>query len=377
MLQKSGQITFTDIKNEFGNGNNLSNYYGVADGLPTSGNIKFSDFYGKAKVIRKYITQSTTNITLSNYFTNQEWQSPNPKEVVINDVVVGSTRPDWAAINTGSGINSESTLTLVNWGSIQGAGGNSGWWNGGVAIYATIPLRIINNNQIFGGGGFGGTGGRGGQGGGGIVDTWGNIEGPAFSVKNPRTYWTNSLMGDMIDKHHMRTYTVFYWYDNVIYQAVASPTPPTFVDVGGYRYERVSKTDQYGEYCHDYAWTIQRKQKIYYTTAGGEGGWGGLGGNGQGYNQSRADGNWGNGGAAGGQNAGWGGTGGRGGPGGDWGAAGGWGNSGNAGGWGNDGSRGPAGGQGGGGGGSGGAAVVCSTGVGVTWVKRGWVLGVG
>lgn len=362
MLQKSGQITFTDIKNEFGNGNNLSNYYGAADGLPTSGNIKFSDFYGKAKVIRKYITQSATSITLSNYFTNQEWQSPNPKEVVINgDVVIGSTRPDWAAINTGSGINSESTLTLVNWGSIQGAGGNSGWWNGGAAIYATIPLRIINNNQIFGGGGFGGTGGKGGQGGGGVVDGLGNIEGPAWNFKQPYTYWTDFTMNN-------GNITRVWWYGNLVFQQSGSINP---VDVGGYRYERVSQTGT------AYTWSVQRRQIIHYTTAGGEGGWGGLGGNGQGYNQSRADGNWGNGGAAGGQNAGWGGTGGRGGTGGDWGAAGNWGNTGNAGGWGNDGSRGPAGGQGGGGGGSGGAAVVCSTGVSVTWVKRGWVLGVG
>ena len=49
-LQSSGRITLNDIAVEFGGNtpHNLSEYYGAASGIPGSGTIKFSDFYGKS-----------------------------------------------------------------------------------------------------------------------------------------------------------------------------------------------------------------------------------------------------------------------------------------------------------------------------------------
>lgn len=47
-LPTSGQISLNDIQTEFGGSNpiNISEYYGIAGGIPTSGQIKISDFYG-------------------------------------------------------------------------------------------------------------------------------------------------------------------------------------------------------------------------------------------------------------------------------------------------------------------------------------------
>jgi hypothetical protein len=48
-IPSSGAISFTDITNEFGtvSPTSISKYYGLDAGIPNSGQIKFSDFYGK------------------------------------------------------------------------------------------------------------------------------------------------------------------------------------------------------------------------------------------------------------------------------------------------------------------------------------------
>lgn len=46
-LPDSGRISLSEIQGEFNKGNNLTDYYGVASGIPSSGTIKLTDFYGK------------------------------------------------------------------------------------------------------------------------------------------------------------------------------------------------------------------------------------------------------------------------------------------------------------------------------------------
>lgn len=48
LLPSSGRLTLNDIKSEFNKSTNLKSYYGVASGIPSSGTIKITDFYGKA-----------------------------------------------------------------------------------------------------------------------------------------------------------------------------------------------------------------------------------------------------------------------------------------------------------------------------------------
>lgn len=50
-LPSSGNISLNQIKAEFKKGNNLTSYYGVASGIPNSGPIKITDFYGKSSVV--------------------------------------------------------------------------------------------------------------------------------------------------------------------------------------------------------------------------------------------------------------------------------------------------------------------------------------
>ena len=49
-LQTSGPISLLDVQNEFGGSNpiSISEYYGAASGVPTSGAISLSNFYGKS-----------------------------------------------------------------------------------------------------------------------------------------------------------------------------------------------------------------------------------------------------------------------------------------------------------------------------------------
>lgn len=52
-LQSSGVITMADIAAEFGGSapHNLSEYYGAAAGIPSSGAIDMADFYGASNII--------------------------------------------------------------------------------------------------------------------------------------------------------------------------------------------------------------------------------------------------------------------------------------------------------------------------------------
>ena len=52
-LQSSGAISLNDIANEFGGStpHSISEYYGAASGIPSSGQISFSQFYGASAVV--------------------------------------------------------------------------------------------------------------------------------------------------------------------------------------------------------------------------------------------------------------------------------------------------------------------------------------
>lgn len=54
-LQTSGAISLANVQTEFGGGNpiSISEYYGKAAGIPASGTISLSHFYGKSNIIRE------------------------------------------------------------------------------------------------------------------------------------------------------------------------------------------------------------------------------------------------------------------------------------------------------------------------------------
>ena len=70
-LQSSGAISLNDIADEFGGStpHSLSEYYGVASGIPSSGTISISQFYGKANADYVYATGGSVSQS-GNYRTH-------------------------------------------------------------------------------------------------------------------------------------------------------------------------------------------------------------------------------------------------------------------------------------------------------------------
>mgnify|MGYP003625706057 FL=1 len=62
-LPSSGALSLSQIQTEFGGSNpiSLSEYYGAASGIPSSGAIDINSFYGKSNAI--FITASGGTIT--------------------------------------------------------------------------------------------------------------------------------------------------------------------------------------------------------------------------------------------------------------------------------------------------------------------------
>lgn len=76
-LQASGAITLAQVQAEFGGANpiSLSEYYGAASGVPASGSISLSHFYGKSAY---HSTSRATAVPMSKttgIYTNTSWTS--------------------------------------------------------------------------------------------------------------------------------------------------------------------------------------------------------------------------------------------------------------------------------------------------------------
>lgn len=347
-LQSSGQITFTQIRAEFGGGSgqiSFSDFYrgaasgkvrnnaannsttNLASGVPTSGQITASNFYSQARGFRKTYSAGATNQNLSSVF-GDDYSVDYPKEVVINSgVELGTMSTGDFALECNSG--GSGTITITNNGTITGAGAASGSGNaGGDAMRVNVSGVTINNNgTIRGGGGSGGTGGTGGTGGQGGQGETRTCNSQIGTCSNNNDSGPNQICPR--DSNN-----------NICFQQGNSCC------MGG------------SNFC-----CLGTDTNIFSGGAGGAGGSGGSGGRGRGYNQtsqSGSGGSAGSAGSAGGTNAGAGGTGGTGGSGGNGGGYAASGNSGNTGATGGTGANGNrtngSAGSAGSGGSSGGAA---------------------
>ena len=74
-LQSSGAISLANIATEFGGStpHSLSEYYGVATGVPSSGTISFDDFYGTSSVVT--VTRSSSCLL---------YTSPSPRDGLLS-----------------------------------------------------------------------------------------------------------------------------------------------------------------------------------------------------------------------------------------------------------------------------------------------------
>jgi hypothetical protein len=204
-LQSSGQITFTNIRNEFGEStNNKIGSYRVSqnigdmtnipldNGIPSSGQIRFSDFYGKKlNVVVHYSTDenrpdearlrynSDTEVTVIGEFRDKPANSSGTKVIIHVSSTLGSVQGarESCALRTGAGWNSGTDLNIeIGYEAVvSGAGGNGGagagegrenhtdGGNGTSAIGLQYQVNSINvqDGGIVQGGGGGGAGGSG------------------------------------------------------------------------------------------------------------------------------------------------------------------------------------------------------------------------
>ena len=174
-LQTSGPITLAQIAAEFGGSppHSLAEYYSGGIyvgsnivGIPSSGVIKFSDFYGKSNIFAFEIHGNYGNADIYAIAIAYGWNGVSKVQCTIgSDGVVMSTNVGTAACYAvGSFPNG---LLLINNGYIVGKGGNGGtnfggfWTAGGPGSDAGIGLLLstqttINNNGVISGGGGGG-----------------------------------------------------------------------------------------------------------------------------------------------------------------------------------------------------------------------------
>ena len=203
-LQASGSISFSQISNEFGlpSGRNLGAYrvsQSVAalsnlpldTGIPQSGTIRFSDFYGKklnivvdcgsgSRITARSRYNDNSGITViggfrgrpSSSFGTTVWIHTNS---FINSNIPASSSPnrEYSSLITGGWEgNTDLRLDIGPSGFVTGAGGNGGGGGsdrcgaGGGGLFGTSaigvnyqPIIITNRGRIQGGTGGGGGGG--------------------------------------------------------------------------------------------------------------------------------------------------------------------------------------------------------------------------
>lgn len=186
-LQSSGLIKLSQIQSEFGGSDpiSLTEYYRNGayvtannTGVPTSGVISVTSFYGTGRAFYLTISSNTQNANIASLATAAGWNGSDYLDVTVNSSVYlwSDTTSTAGAIISGSFPNG---LILQNYGKIIGKGGQGGnngngnGYAGGPALSIASSNVTINNLSgayIAGGGGggkaFSRAGGGGGAGGG-------------------------------------------------------------------------------------------------------------------------------------------------------------------------------------------------------------------
>ena len=163
-IKSSGTLKFSDIENEFGQGlsqygRKMSNYrraydYGdmelpLDEGIPTSGSIKFSDFYSKRKNL---IVDAYSGGTVYQINARNDCSITN-----VGDDRLGKSVP--STINSSTKVIIHVNKPIGSKTQEQATGKNqvafkTGYWNG-----ADVKLYVGGQGLIAGGGGKGGAGG--------------------------------------------------------------------------------------------------------------------------------------------------------------------------------------------------------------------------
>lgn len=137
-------------------------------GVPSGAIIMPTNFYGKSNraVINLTISSNTYNYDV--YTNRGPTYIPGTSDITVTvnpGILVGGNTPASYAMLVPSAFAAGDTVTIINNGSILGAGGGGGPGGsvagvagnvGGNAVYVNRPTTITNNGSIFSGGGGGG-----------------------------------------------------------------------------------------------------------------------------------------------------------------------------------------------------------------------------
>ena len=190
-VKSSGALSLTtDIVGEFGGvaPHSLSEYYGggtyvpagANPGIATSGQINMGSFYDAVAATVLTISSNTNNYDIGAAAIAAGGDKSTPVILTINaGVTVGSTSSGTAAMFTGTGWSSGTTINITNNGSIVGASGS--------------------NSSAHAVGGVGGAGGRAancGNTNGGSGSSGANGSGSADAINNGGNAFEHSQTGD-------------------------------------------------------------------------------------------------------------------------------------------------------------------------------------
>lgn len=181
-LQSTGAISFNNINVELGLSGTTTAPINQAPfrtlaGKPGSGTtIALSDFYGKANRVTVNLTLAGGNVLNYDVYNNRgPTYVAGTSDIIVNipaPTILGSASTPTYSLLVPSAFNPADTVTIVNNGTILGAGGDGGRGSdapgagvvpatpgsgGGNAVFVNRPTIITNNGIIAGGGGGGGS----------------------------------------------------------------------------------------------------------------------------------------------------------------------------------------------------------------------------
>lgn len=215
-LPLSGTITLSAINVELGKAANAQASFNDSDVrtllAKATGQISLADGYGKSagKPISKItITAHTKELSITPASVSGYVAGNTNIEITINSGIYVWSDNNTIAGLTFSGFVAGDEATVINNGYIIGRGGDGADWylkpakNGGPAIKTNIPIKIINNGYIAGGGG-----GGGGMGGGTYGTAWGIGGGGAGGGAGGGVYGSADPAGGAIGQTGSNGYSV-------------------------------------------------------------------------------------------------------------------------------------------------------------------------
>ena len=203
-LQSSGTISINDIAGEFGGNKKLKSYYGVASGIPTSGEISIQDFYGASATFTSYYGSNLTNRNMETLLNALGYARQKTVNFYYSGKHTGQMRWDYFQ-NAYPGV--KINFYPYSNGGCYGQGGNGGrtgnGGGGGTAVRFTtgvgVYIKPLNSARIAGGGGGGGqanaAGGGGGAGGGNGGGSGGAGQGSYGNTRGANGAGTSSRVG--------------------------------------------------------------------------------------------------------------------------------------------------------------------------------------